>query len=235
MESPLSGTSLRGAIAGRRSIRRYRADEVPANILQLLLQAAVTAPSAHNRQPWRFMLLQDCSTKLALADAMGRRLRQHRTTDGDDPAAIEKDVARSRARIADAPVVLVVCLTMEEMDVYADATRARAEFLMAVQGTAMAVQNLMLAAHSEGLGSCWMCAPLFCPDVVRATLDLPQLWEPQALVTIGFPAGPGVTRPRKPLCDVVRRHERKRFVHLSDPEHKPARHHDGDSVISDHG
>jgi coenzyme F420-0:L-glutamate ligase / coenzyme F420-1:gamma-L-glutamate ligase len=209
MESSLSGKSLCGAIAGRRSIRRYRVDEVPPTALQRLLQAAVTAPSAHNRQPWRFMLLQDRTIKLALADAMGRRLRQDRTNDGDDPAAIDEDVARSRARIAGAPVVLVVCLTMEEMDVYTDATRARAEFLMAVQSTAMAAQNLMLAAHSEGLGTCWMCAPLFCPEVVRATLDLPQHWEPQALITIGFPAGPTNRRSRKPLCEVARWHGAK--------------------------
>ena len=198
--------SLRGVIAGRRSIRRYRTHEVPAAILQRLLQAAVAAPSAHNRQPWRFTLLRDCAIKLALADAMGRRLRQDRTNDGDDPVSIEADVARSRARIAGAPVVLVVCVTMEEMDVYSDAARARAEFLMAVQSTAMAAQNLMLAAHSEGLGSCWMCGPLFCPEVVRATLDLPQQWEPQALVTIGFPAGPAKQRPRKPLNVFVRQY-----------------------------
>jgi coenzyme F420-0:L-glutamate ligase/coenzyme F420-1:gamma-L-glutamate ligase len=205
MQRVLSETSVCAAIGGRRSIRRYRADKVPAAALQRLLQAAVTPPSAHNRQPWRFMLLQDFWIQLALADAMGRRLREDRTKDGDDPAAIERDVARSRARITGAPVVLVVCVTMEEMDVYADASRARAEFLLAVQSTAMAAQNLMLAAHGEGLSSCWMCGPFFCP-VVRATLDLPEQWEPQALVTIGFPAGPASRRPRKPLFEVVRRY-----------------------------
>jgi coenzyme F420-0:L-glutamate ligase / coenzyme F420-1:gamma-L-glutamate ligase len=188
MENLLFETSVCQSIAGRRSIRRYRTDEVPVTTLQRLLQAAVAAPSAHNRQPWRFMPLQDCATKLALAEAMGRRLREDRANDGDDPVAIEQDVARSRARLSSAPTVLVVCLTMEEMDVYANAIRARAEFLMALQSTAMAVQNLMLAAHSEGLGSCWMWGPLFCPDVVRATLDVPPQWEPQALVTIGYPA-----------------------------------------------
>ena len=178
MERFWSETSLCDAIAGRRSIRRYRTDEVPAIVLQRLLEAAVKAPSAHNRQPWRFVVLQDGSVKLALADAMGRRLRQDRTSDGDDP--------------------------------YADAARAHAEFLMAVQSTAMAAQNLMLAAHSEGLGSCWMCAPLFCPEVVRTTLDLPQQWQPQALVTMGFPAGAGNRRPRKPLNDVVRQYDTER-------------------------
>ena len=51
---------------------------------------------------------------------------------------------------------------------------------MAVQSTAMAVQNMLLLAHAEGLAACWMCAPLFCPDTVRAALDLPADWQPQA-------------------------------------------------------
>jgi nitroreductase len=74
---------------------------------------------------------------------------------------------------------------------------------MAVQSTAMAVQNLMIAACSEGLGTCWMCAPLFCPDVVRATLKLPLAWEPQALVTLGRPAAIAKQKPRKPLHQIL--------------------------------
>jgi nitroreductase len=75
---------------------------------------------------------------------------------------------------------------------------------MAVQSVAMALQNLLLAAHAEGLGACWMCAPLFCPDAVQTALDLPDDWEPQALISLGYPAGPGKQRPRKPLADVAR-------------------------------
>jgi F420 biosynthesis protein FbiB-like protein len=82
----------------------------------------------------------------------------------------------------------MVCLSMADMDRYPDERRAAAERLMAVQSTALAVQNLLLAAHEAGLGACWMCAPLFCPDVVSAELQLPADWEPQALVTIGYPA-----------------------------------------------
>ena len=58
---------------------------------------------------------------------------------------------------------------------------------MAAQSTALAAQNLLLAAHDAGLGACWMCAPLFCPDVVSTQLDLPADWEPQALLTLGYP------------------------------------------------
>jgi coenzyme F420-0:L-glutamate ligase / coenzyme F420-1:gamma-L-glutamate ligase len=101
-------------------------------------------------------------------------------------------------------VLVLVCLTLEETDVYPDEARARAEFLMAVQSTAMATQNLLLGAHAEGLAACWMCAPLFCPDVVRASLDLPPAWQPQGLITLGFPADAGRDRPRKPLVAFVR-------------------------------
>jgi coenzyme F420-0:L-glutamate ligase/coenzyme F420-1:gamma-L-glutamate ligase len=195
--------TIHDAISGRRSIRQYSGDDVSQDSVRRLIGIAVTAPSAHNRQPWRFVVVRDADVKLRLADAMGIRLKNDRTRDGDDAASIERDIARSRVRISSAPVLLAVCLTMEEMDRYPDEHRNRAEFLMAVQSTAMAVQNLMVAASGERLGTCWMCAPLFCPDVVRAVLKLPASWEPQALVTLGQPAGASKQKPRKPFDQVV--------------------------------
>jgi nitroreductase len=91
---------------------------------------------------------------------------------------------------------------MADMDRYPDERRSRAEFLMAVQSTAMAVQNLMLAAWSEGLGSCILCAPLFCPDAVLEALDLPDDWVPQCLVALGWPANAGKVGHRKPVTEV---------------------------------
>ena len=76
---------------------------------------------------------------------------------------------------------------MSDMDVYVDEHRSNAELIMAVQSTAMAVQNLLLSAHEMGLGACWRCAPLFCAKTVIDTLKLPQSWRPQALVTLGYP------------------------------------------------
>jgi F420 biosynthesis protein FbiB-like protein len=91
------------------------------------------------------------------------------------------------------------------MDRYPDARRADAERLMAVQSTAMALQNLLLLAHAEGLAACWMCAPLFCPDTVRTALDLPTDWQPQALITLGYPAASGRKRERRAVSEFVRR------------------------------
>jgi F420 biosynthesis protein FbiB-like protein len=187
----------------RRSIRRYRAEPLPDGLLDRLFEAARFAPSAHNRQPWRFAALQDQPRKQRLAAAMGDRLRADRQADGDDEAAIARDVENSRQRITAAPAVIVVCLTLADMDRYPDPRRAEAERTLAVQGTAMAVQNMLLLAHAEGLAACWMCAPLFCPDIVKAALDLPADWAPQALVTLGYPAAAGRPRERRPIAEIV--------------------------------
>jgi F420 biosynthesis protein FbiB-like protein len=127
-------------------------------------------------------------TQIALARAMNARLRHDLSADGLAHDLIEKDVQRSYSRITSASALLCLCLTMADMDRYPDPTRAQNEYLMAVQSTAMAGQNILLAAHHYGLGACWMCAPLFCPDVVKVALHLPDDWQPQALITLGYAA-----------------------------------------------
>jgi coenzyme F420-0:L-glutamate ligase / coenzyme F420-1:gamma-L-glutamate ligase len=91
---------------------------------------------------------------------------------------------------------------MQDMDTYPDEKRSFNEKVMAIQSTAMAGQTLLLAAHAAGLGACWMCAPLFCPDVVRGVLALPDHWEPQGLITLGYPAETR-QRERKPVEEII--------------------------------
>lgn len=179
---------IRSIIQGRRSIRRYTDRPVPREALARILELAAWAPSAHNRQPWRFAVVLAAEERRKLAAQMGERLRADLAADGVPQGVIDADVERSYSRIAGAPALILVCLSMVDMDRYPDTRRARAEHTMTVQSVAMAVQNLLLAAHAEGLGACWMCAPLFCPDVVSAALDLPPDWEAQALITLGYPA-----------------------------------------------
>ena len=195
-EHPLNG--FKDVVFQRRSIRRYRPDVVPRNIVESLLQAAIWSPSAHNRQPWRFGVIETADQKESLAQAMGARLRHDLQADGVPTAVIEADAGRSYSRITQSPVLIVLCLSMVDMDVYTDDKRSLNEYLMAVQSVAMAGQNILLAAHDIGLGACWMCAPLFCPDVVKETLNLPDDWQPQALLTLGYPAETR-EKTRKPL------------------------------------
>lgn len=194
----VSSVKPAGLFSERRSIRRYLPDPVPRPVLEALLTAAVWAPSAHNRQPWRFAVVENADVKECLARTMGERLRRDLAADGQPSEVIEADAGRSYARITGAPVLIVLSLSMSDMDTYPDDHRSQNEYLMAVQSTAMAGQNLLLAAHQAGLGACWMCAPLFVPDVVRAALSLPDDWQPQALLTLGYPAEIR-EKTRKPL------------------------------------
>lgn len=179
---------IQDSLFQRRSIRRYQAEPVLREHIEAVLEAAIWAPSAHNRQPWRFAVVETKHYKEQLAQAMGARLRQDLEADGVATEFIEVDTGRSYARISNAPVVIVLCLSMIDMDLYADERRNHQEYIMAVQSVAMAGQNILLAAHDVGLSACWMCAPLFCPDVVKESLGLPDDWQPQALLTMGYPA-----------------------------------------------
>jgi len=204
-DNALSAGSFIATMLGRHSIRRYTGQAVPDELIDALLQAAIHAPSAHNRQPWRFRLIRGPREREALATAMAARLRQDRVADGDPIAAIEADLARSYARITTSPAIIIVCLSMQDMDRYRDARRNQAEYLMAVQSVAMAGQNLMLAAHASGLGTCWVCAPLFCPDAVTAALTLPPDWLPQGMITLGYPEGAATIRARHPPDTFIQR------------------------------
>ena len=200
---PVAASTFQALIRTRRSIRRYQPGPIAPEVLQRILEAGTWAPSAHNRQPWRFVVLTEASQREALATTMGNLLRASRAADGDDPADIEGDVARSYARITGAAAAIVAFLTLEDMDTYPDPRRSRAEELMAVQGVAMAVQNILVAAHAEGLGACWMCAPLFCQEEVGAALGVPPHWQAQALLTLGVPASKGKPPVRRPVDEVL--------------------------------
>jgi coenzyme F420-0:L-glutamate ligase / coenzyme F420-1:gamma-L-glutamate ligase len=189
-------------IRERRSVRQFQDRPVPHEIIADILQAAVWAPSAHNRQPWRFSVVTDNTKKHDLAYQMGQRLRYDLEADNTPEELIRKDTERSYRRMTTAPVLIVMCLSMMDMDTYPDPARSHYEYLMAVQSTAMAGQTLMLAAHALGLGTCWMCAPLFCPDVVRETLALADDWEPQGIIALGY-AALNRSKDRKPLDTMV--------------------------------
>ena len=189
-------------IRGRRSVRRYRSEPIPRPLLEKLLTAAIWAPSAHNRQPWRFCVVTTEAAKGDLSRRMGARWRADLSADGVDSEKIERRVRISHARITGAAALVAVSLSLEGMDEYPDRRRQEAEWLMAVQSTALACQNLLLAAHQYGLAACWMCAPLFVPELVQDALSLPESWRPQALITLGY-AAEERERERVPLAERV--------------------------------
>ncbi len=191
-------------LRSRRSVRRFRPDPVARPLVERLLSTAVYAPSAHNRQPWRFCVVQGNDAKTKLADAMANEFRRDLLTDNMASAEVEVRVEASRSRISSTPLLVVVCLDMSEMDAYPDPRRRDAERMMAIQSTAGAALQLLLAAHAEGLAGAWTCGPLFAPQAVRAALDLDPAWEPQALLLIGVADQTPHVKDLKSMDDIVR-------------------------------
>jgi len=149
------------AIYGRRSVRHYDSSrDVPQEVVEKLLKAAVQAPSAGNLQPWRFWVVRDKSLKEAMAEAAGNQFF-----------------------VAQASTIVVVCADLEASSW---GYGKRGVDLYSIQDTAAAIQNLMLAAHAEGLGTCWVGA--FNEEKIRRYLKLPERIRPVAVIPVGYPS-----------------------------------------------
>ena len=173
-------------IKERRSVRKYQSRHVPEDLVREILVAASWAPSAHNAQPWRYIILTDEGVKRLLAEAMAEAWIDDMTKDG---LKVSREIQKSRVeRFATAPVLILACLTMKDMNQFSDTKRKSAERDLAIQSLGASIQNLLLAAHAKGLGACWFCAPVFCKGTVRKVLKIPDEVEPEGLIVMGFPA-----------------------------------------------
>jgi F420 biosynthesis protein FbiB-like protein len=209
----LNGASMRACLVrrdaghwllrSRRSVRRFQPRPIPQDVVRHILETAAWAPSAHHRQPWRFAVLSSFLARDRLAHALGEAFRRDLSADGMQPEEVEAQVARSRQRIQQAPLAVLLCLDLAAGDVYPDAARQQSEHWMGVQSVALAGGQLLLAAWAEGLGGVWMCAPLFAPQAASQALGLPGNWQPQALILLGYPAKIPDPRPRRPLEEVA--------------------------------
>ena len=200
---------LHNFLRTRRSVRRFKPDPVPDSTLDNILTTGTYAPSAHNRQPWRFVVVTDLYIKARLADAMAADFERDLRRDGVPQEKIEAQIKRSKDRITSAPVAILLCLDMSEMDSYPDEKRQRAERTMAIQSVAAAGLQILLAAHAEGLGGVWVCSPLFAQETIQKTLDLSETWEPQGMFFIGYPVDIPVARERKSLQEIIKVHASK--------------------------
>ena len=191
--------SVPAFLAARRSIRAFTGDPVPRELLDALVESACLAPAPHHSRPWRFVVVDTPAGKQALADGMGARWRVDLAGDGVDPARIDELVTTSHRKLTTAPALVLGCLTWNGLDRYPDETRQRAEFGMALLSLGAAVENLMLTAADAHLASCWVAAPIFCPEAARDALALPDEWLPHALVLVGHPDPNYVARERPPV------------------------------------
>jgi coenzyme F420-0:L-glutamate ligase/coenzyme F420-1:gamma-L-glutamate ligase len=187
----------------RRSVRKYQSTPVPHALLEQMLEAARWAPSPHGRQPWRFAVLTRQEPKELLAERMGQTWQENLEMDGQDAHIVNIRLEKSRQRILHAPAIIIPCLYLEEMDRYPDEKRQADETIMAIQSLGAAIQNMLLMAYDLGLDTGWMCAPLFCPEVVCDALGLDSRLTPHALITVGYAAADPQRRERLPLSRLI--------------------------------
>lgn len=188
-------------------MRQYENRPVPRDFILQMLEAARWAPSPHGRQPWRFVVLTQIAPKTRLADFMGETWQRNLEMDGQDAAIVNIRREKSRQRILSAPAIIIPCLYLEDLDRYPDEQRQADETTMAIQSLGATIQNMLLMAYDLGLDTGWMCAPLFCPEVVVEALDLDTRLIPHALITVGYAAADPRRRERLPLETLVVRFE----------------------------
>jgi len=155
--------SLLDLILSRRSIRRYENKDIPGEVLQQILETGRQAPSAANRQPIRFVIVNDHDILKKLCDNLITRFVKY------------------------APVAIVGCADIKSL----------LTGKWAVVDTTIAMENMVIAAWSLGIGSCWIGA---CnEEKVKELLKIPDKWKVVALLTFGYPAEQPKQRKKKPF------------------------------------
>ncbi|KDQ67670.1 coenzyme F420-0:L-glutamate ligase [Streptomyces halstedii] len=184
------GTSeaVREALYLRRTVREFTAEPVDPGAVRRAVAAAVTAPAPHHTTPWRFVLLESPESRTRLLDAMRDAWIADLRRDGRGEESIAKRVRRGDV-LRDAPYLAVPCLVTHGSHSYGDERRDTAEREMFVVAAGAGVQNFLVALAGERLGSAWVSSTMFCRDVVREVLDLPDDWDPLGAVAVGHAAG----------------------------------------------
>jgi nitroreductase len=163
-------------MAERRSIRRFKPDPIPREIIENLIDAARWAPSAGNLQPWHFYVVVRQDRRRCLANA-----------------ALNQDF------LAEAPVCILVCAEPgRSASHYGD----RGRELYCLQDTAAAVQNILVLATAYGLGTCWVGA--FDEYRLKSCMGLPEDQRPVAMIALGYPAVENQSRPNRRGLDEIR-------------------------------
>jgi nitroreductase len=181
----------------RRSVRRFKPEMPDRELIGRLIEAAVTAPSASNKQPWRFLVVTDRSRIAAAAAAVRSAVDEVARHIGPAFEGAFRAYGDYFTRFEGAPVVIVPLhhrltilsnLVDAELEPGLRERIGEMEEQSGVIGASLALQNLLLMAHDLGLGASGMTGPLVASGELRRIFEVPESWRILALVPAGFPA-----------------------------------------------
>lgn len=197
----------------RRSVRRFRPEMPERHLVEQLIAAAITAPSASNKQAWRFLAVTNRPIIERLAAAVRQEVdlvARHVETDFEPAFRAYGDYF---TRFEAAPLVLVplyrrlqILSNMVDASLPEGARRAITEMedRSGIVSAALAMQNLLLMAHSLGLGASGMTGPLLASGAIREILEIQPSWSVVAFIPLGFPAEDPPPTSRKPVDRVLK-------------------------------
>ena len=200
-------------LQSRRSIRKFRPTVPPRAMLEQLIEAAIAAPSASNKQPWRFLVVTNVEVKARMAEVVSDAV--HRVAAHVEPSfeGAFRAYGDYFTRFANAPVVIVLLyrpLTLLSSMVDAGLSTSDQENITVMEqhsgivSASLALQNLLLMAHDSGLGASGLTGPLIASDALRMVLAVPTGWEIAAFAAVGYPDEEPAAPRRKSPADVTR-------------------------------
>lgn len=203
------------AIQGRKSIRRFKQTPVSDENVNKILDAGRFAPSANNTQPWRFVVIRDKALLKKMADA-AREMVDRMLPYAEDEKQAQRLAAYKSSFYTffeNAPVVIAVFMTKYSAGTdrllarmgYSAGDIMRLRPLPGLQSVSAAIQNMLLASHALGYGSCWMTGPLVAQEAFEKLLGFTKDEYIAALLPIGVPDEDPSARNRKGLATVTQR------------------------------
>lgn len=200
------------AIRTRRSIRKYKDTDIPEEHIQLMLEAAQRAPNAGNKEDWYFVVVRSAEVKEKIRQTIIDRLEE---IAGWPEVKGKEEQVRAMRRgstfICRAPVIFIFFGRPYESltdEIYRERGMSYEEWAhrrgaMSVQSCAAAIENVCLAAHALGYGSCWV-GPGAAGLEVKRMLSIEDPWDLVAYLPVGVPDHDPPMRPRRPLSEVYR-------------------------------
>lgn len=187
----------REAVPGRRSVRQFSAEPVPAEMLADAVADALTAPAPHHSTPIRFVRVSgDARTRLL--DALRADWEADLKADGHTGEVLARRLGRGDLLRTSPELVLPFVDDAAGAHDYPDARRRGCEESMFTVAGGAAVQSLLVALAARGLGSCWVGSTIFAAETTRRVIDLPDSWRPLGAVAVGIPAEPAPPRGPRP-------------------------------------